>query len=190
MKSEELVKLKERVQQLKQERDKVLSIQGEIEKLEETEEVKKYLELLDLYEEKTTGRNTGIETYTDKKIIDIALRDTTITPDDEIFIYMGTYKYSDEIDIVHGSNDIQVSRTNRDANYVLYQNLEAKYYEFVQIPYAKADEFEKNHKIIVPQNVVSSQKYFYDLQREYFETMVSESPLKAKEKVNRLIRKK
>ena len=118
------------------------------------------------------------------------MRDTTITPDDEIFIYMGTYKYSDEIDIVHGSNDIQVSRTNRDANYVLYQNLEAKYYEFVQIPYAKADEFEKNHKIIVPQNVVSSQKYFYDLQREYFETMVSESPLKAKEKVNRLIRKK
>ena len=190
MKSEELVKLKERVQQLKQERDKVLSIQGEIEKLEETEEVKKYLELLDLYEEKTTGRNTGIENYTDKKIIDIALRDTTITPDDEIFIYMGTYKYSDEIDIVHGSNDIQVSRINRDANYVLYQNLEAKYYEFVQIPYAKADEFEKNHKIIVPQNVVSSQKYFYDLQREYFETMVFESPLKAKEKVNRLIRKK
>lgn len=40
MKSEELVKLKERVQQLKQERDKVLSIQGEIEKLEENEEVK------------------------------------------------------------------------------------------------------------------------------------------------------
>ena len=26
----------------------------------------------------------------------------------------------------------------------------------------KAGEFEKNHKIIVPQNVVSSQKYFYD----------------------------
>lgn len=40
MKSEELAKLKERVQQLKQERDKVLSIQGEIEKLEENEEVK------------------------------------------------------------------------------------------------------------------------------------------------------
>lgn len=189
MKSEELKKLKERVQQLKQERDKVLSIQSEIKKLEEIEEVRKYLELLDLYEEKTTGRNTGIETYTDEKIIDIALGDTTITPDEDIYVYIGTYKNNNEIDIVHGSNDYQVSRANHDADYVLYQNLEAKYYETVQIPYTKADEFEANHKIIVPQNVVSRQRYFYDLQREYFETMVFESPEKAKEKVNKLIRK-
>lgn len=189
MKSEELKKLKKRVQQLKQERDKVLSIQSEIKKLEETEEVRKYLELLDLYEEKTTGRNTGIETYTDKKIIDIALGDTTITPDEDIYVYIGTYKNNNEIDIIHGSNDFSVSRANRDADYVVYQNLESHYWETIEIPYAKADEFEANHKIIVPQNVASRQRYFYDLQREYFETMISESPEKAKEKVKKLIRK-
>lgn len=189
MKIEELNELKEKVEQLIKERDKVLEIQKEIKRLEETENVRKYLYLLDFYGKKTTGRNNGIENYTDRKIIDIALSDTTITPDEEIYVYIGTYKYNDEIDIVHGSPDILVNRSNHDANYVLYQNLEARYHEAVQIPYVKADEFELNHKIIIPQNVVNRQRYFYDLQREYFEAMIFESPEKAKEKVNRLIRK-
>ena len=189
MKIEELNELKEKVNQLIKEREKVLKIQDEIKRLEETEEIKRYLNLLDLLEEKTTGINNGIENYTNKKIIDIALYNTKITPDDEIYVYLGTYKYSDEIDIVHGSNDIPVSRTNLNANYVLYQNIEAKNYETVQIPYAKADEFESTHKIIIPQNVANRQRYFYNLQSEYFETMIFESPEKAKEKINRLIKK-
>ena len=189
MKIEELNELKEKVEQLIKKRDKVLEIQEEIKRLEETDEIKRYLYLLDLFQEKTSGRNTGIEKYTNKEIIDIAVGNTKITPDEEIYVYMGTYKYNDEIDIIHGSNDIPVSRANHDADYVVYQNLEAKYYETVQIPYLKADEFESTHKIIIPQNVVSRQRYFYDLQSEYFETMVFESPEKAKEKVNRLIGK-
>ncbi len=189
MKIEELNELKEKVNQLQKARDKVLEIQAEIKKLEETEEIKRYLSLLDLLEEKTTGKNTGIEKYTNKMIINIAIRDTKITPDDEIYVYLGTYKYSNEVDIIHGANDIPVSRKNHDANYVLYKNLEAKNYETVQVPYEKADEFESTHKIIILKNVASRQRYFYDLQSEYFETMIFESPLKAKEKVNRLIKK-
>lgn len=189
MKIEELNELKEKVNQLQKARDKVLEIQAEIKKLEETEEIKSYLSLLDLLEEKTTGKNTGIEKYTNKKIINIAIHDTKITPDDEIYVYLGTYKYNNEVDVVHGANDISVSRKNHDANYVLYKNLEVKDYETVQVPYEKADEFESTHKIIIPQNVASKQRYFYDLQSEYFETMIFESPLKAKEKVKRLIKK-
>ena len=68
----------------------------------------------------------------------------------------------------------------------LPKNIQAKVKRAV---YKKADEFESTHKIIFPQNVASKQRYFYDLQSEYFETMVFESPEKAKEKVNRLIRK-
>ena len=189
MKSEELKQLKEKVEQLKKERDKVLEIQEEIKRLEKNEKVKRYLELLDLFEEKTIGTNAGIDKYTDKKIINIALSNTKITPDDEIYVYLGTYKYNNEIDVVHGSHDIPVSRADRNANYVLYQNLESKYYESVEIPYEKADEFEMTHKIIIPKNVVSRQRYFYDLQFDYFETMILESPEKAKEKVNKLIEK-
>lgn len=189
MKKEELNELKEKVNQLKKERNKVLEIQAEIKRLEETEEIKRYLNLLELLKEKTTGRNTNIGKCTDKKIIDIAVCNTKITPDDEIYVYLGTYEYSDEVDIIHGSNDIPVSRSNHNADYVLYQNLESKNHEHVQIPYAKVDEFESTHKIIIPQNVTSKQGYFYDLQSEYFETMIFESPEKAKEKVNRLIKR-
>ena len=45
------------------------------------------------------------------------------------------------------------------------------------------------HKIIIPQNVVNRQRYFYNLQSKYFETMIFESPEKAKEKIIRLIKK-
>lgn len=125
-----------------------------------------------------------------KKFSDIAVRNTKITPDEEIYVYIGTYKYTDEVDIVHTPHDIPVSRTNPDANYVLYQNLEVRdVYKDVRIPYSKADEFEATHKIIIPQNVVSRKIYFHDLQSEYFETMIFDSPERAKEKVNRLIRK-
>ena len=100
-----------------------------------------------------------------------------------------TLSCSTQVKLFHGSCDIPVSRDDRNANYVLYQNLESKYYESVQIPYTKADEFEMSHKIIVPQNVVSRQRYFYDLQSEYFEAMILESPERAKKIVNKLIKK-
>lgn len=188
MKNEELQNLKEKVEQLKQKRDKVLAIQAKIKELEETEEVKKYLELLELYEEKTTGRNKGIETYTDKKIIDIALSNVEITPDEEIYVYIGTYKINHEVDIVHGSNDYEVGRTNFNADYVEYENIESKYDGTVQIPYKEADEFERTHKVIFPKNIASRQRYFYDLQSEYFETMIFESPEIAKERIYKLIK--
>ena len=48
MKIEELKELKEKVEQLIQKRNEVLEIQEEIKKLEETDEIKKYLNLLGL----------------------------------------------------------------------------------------------------------------------------------------------
>ena len=42
-------------------------------------------------------------------------------------------------------------------------------------------------KIIILENV-SRQRYFYELQSEYFETMILESPEKAMIKVNKLIK--
>ena len=52
MKIEELNELKEKVEQLIKERDKVLEIQKEIKRLEKTENVRKYLYLLDFYGKK------------------------------------------------------------------------------------------------------------------------------------------
>lgn len=189
MKEEELIKLKEEVLYLKEKRDKVLKIQEEIKRLENTEEVKRYLDLLDIFAKNTTGRNTGIDKYTDDNIINIALNSTKITPDDEIYVYLGTYRYNDEVDIIHGTYDIPVSRYDCKASYDLYQNIESKDDESIQIPSKESYKFEITHNIIVPLNVANRKEFFYDLQREYFKTMIFESPQKAKEKVKKLIRK-
>ena len=187
MKNEEFKVLKEKYEELKSKRNEVLDIQKEIAILIESEEVKKYLNLLDLLKGKTTGSNTGIVKLSDRDIINIALRETRITPDEDIYVYLGTYKYSDEVDIVHGSSDISVSRTNKDADYVTYQMLESYYSDIVEIPYKEADKFEETHKIIIPKNVASRGKYFYNLQAKYFETMLLKSPEEAKQKIKKLL---
>ena len=60
-----------KIEELNELKEKVIKIQDEIKRLEETEEIKRYLNLWDLLEEKTTGRNNGIKNYTNKKRIDI-----------------------------------------------------------------------------------------------------------------------
>lgn len=188
MKLEELNKLKEKVKELQSKREEVLAIKNEIAILEETEEIKRYLYLFGLYKEKKNDKNIEIDKLTDKRIVTLALGDVKITPDEEIYVYIGTYKYNYEIDIVHSSNDHIVSRNDSSADYVLYVKLESKYGEQVQIPYNKADEFEATHKIIVPKNALSRFTYFYDLQEEYFETMVLEGTEAAKKMINKLIK--
>ena len=61
MKSEDLKKIKEKVKELQTKKNEVLELQKKISKLKETEQVKKYLELLDILEEKTTGINKEID---------------------------------------------------------------------------------------------------------------------------------
>ena len=104
---------------------------------------------------------------------------------------MGTYKYIHEVDIVHAPHDIRVNRNDKDADYVVYFNLEARTHSFdgtIEIPYSNANEFESTHKIIVPKNVISRESYFYDLQEEYYETVILESEDKAIEKINKLVK--
>ena len=62
-------------------------------------------------------------------------------------------------------------------------------YQLVRVPYKSAEEFENTHKVIIPKNVVSREKYFYKLQLEYFETMILKSPEEAKQKIKRLLEK-
>ena len=187
MKSEDLKKLKEIVKLSQDKKNEILELKKEIAELEKNTEVKKYLNLLDTLEEKKSKQNKEFENFSDSKLVAIALKKINITPDEEIYVYLGTYKYNDEIDVIHGLNDILVSRLNPKADYVRYQNLEAIYDGIIEVPYNQAAEFEETHKIIIPENV-SRQRYFYELQSEYFETMILESPEKAMIKVNKLIK--
>mgnify|MGYP003368325371 FL=1 len=190
MTKEEYLKLKEKVNELQKKRLEVIKIEDEIEKLKETEEVKRYLQLISIYKDKTTGRNSGFDRFTDKNLISIALGEINITPSDEIYVYMGTYKNSVETDIIHGSSDIPINRLSPDADYVIYKNLESKYNDSIIILYKDVDEFEQTHKIIIPKSAANRGGYFYELQMEYFQTMILESQEAATEKVNKLVKKR
>ena len=115
-----------------------------------------------------------------KEILEIKKEISELEENEEVKRYL---KLQDILE-----NDILVSRNNRDADYVIYQNLEFKYNGTIEVPYKEADEFETNHKIIFSQNI-SREAYFYKLQAEYFETMILESPEIASKKINKLIKK-
>ena len=149
MKNEDLKNLKEILEQLQDKKDEILELKKEIAELEKNTEVKKYLNLLDTLEEKKSKQNKEFENFSDSKLVAIALKKINITPDEEIYVYLGTYKYNDEIDVIHGANDILVSRLNPKADYVRYQNLEAIYDGIIEVPYNQAAEFEETHKIII-----------------------------------------
>ena len=192
MKNEELIKLRENYNELIDERNKIHALKTKIEKLENSPVVKEYLDTVSEYEDSKTKSVNSIEKADDSYFIRKAVNRTTITPRDDYYVYMGTYKYTDVIDVIHAANDIRVNRNSNDADYVVYYNLEASVHSFegtVEVPYTKADEFESNHKIIFPKNVVSRESYFYDLQEEYYETAILESEDKAIEKINKLVKK-
>lgn len=192
MKNEELIKLRENYNELINERNKILALKSKIEELENNSVVKEYLATIAEYEKNKAKHIDPIEQEEDSYFVRVAVSRTDITPRDDYYVYMGTYKYTNEIDIVHAAHDIRVNRDDKDADYVVYSNLEAKSSSFdrtIEVPYSKAYEFEKNHKIIVPENVFSRDSYFYKLQEEYYETAILESDDKAIEKVNKLVKK-
>lgn len=189
----ELELLRQNYKKLKEKAEKVVSLAKKIEELKQLPEVKEYLELLTEYEKITSKfvDKEQIEQKNDSYFIRKAVKQTDITPRNDYYVYMGTYRYTDEIDVVHSPNDIEVSRHNSSADYVAYYNLEAKKYSFnlsVVVPYSKADEFELNHNIIFLKNVINRERHFYDLQDEYFETLILESEEKAIQKINKLVK--
>ena len=191
MRNEELIKLRENYNELINERNKILALKSKIEKLENDPIVKEYLDTVLEYEDIKAKHVYPVEEKEDSYFVRRAVDKTSITPREDYYVYMGTYKRNSEIDIIHAANDIRVNRNNKDADYVVYYNLEASVHSLegtVEVPYSKADEFESTHKIIVPKNVVSSNSYFYDLQEEYYETAILESEAKAIEKVNKLVK--
>lgn len=191
MRNEELIKLRENYNELINERNKILALKSKIEKLENDPIVKEYLDTVLEYEDNKAKHVYPVEEKEDSYFVRRAVDKTSITPRKDYYVYMGTYKHTSEIDIIHAANDIRVNRNDKNADYVVYYNLEASVHSLegtVEVPYSKADEFESTHKIIVPKNVVSSNSYFYDLQEEYYETAILESEAKAIEKVNKLVK--
>lgn len=99
-----------------------------------------------------------------------------------IFVYLGTYAYSSEIDIVHGSSDIRVNYDSHSANYRLYQDIEYSFSRQVLI--SECEQFEREHTILNP-TVYFSNRTYYAIQRDFFVRAIKTDQKSAKKTVFR-----
>lgn len=181
MNEELLFKIKENLEQEKKRLGEEIEKNKRIKELMSDKSIKEFLDLTGLkYEIGSTKRkatNDIIESMYYKYLYLINDDETN-----ELYVYMGTYKYTDEIDIVHGSHDIRVPYDSIDANYRLYRNIEKTSSEQVLI--RNCAEFEKTHIIINPK-VAFSEKTFYEIQKQFFIRAIKDSQESAKRMVLR-----
>lgn len=175
MKEETLQKIKEDYKQIIEKRNHLLQLCEEITKLEEDENVKKYLKIKEELS-KIDYKNQIKET--DSYILDAVFwRYQRLIQDidtNDIYVYMGTYMLDNICDIEHGPSDIRLKDDDPRAQYRIYRNIENGYSK--EIPISECDEFEKNHKVITDEN-------FYTLQKEFIMTAVNEGQEEACRKI-------
>ena len=190
----ELQQLRDKYNSLIEEKERLIDLSNKIKELKKLPVIQEYLESTKEYKQIRSKdyTNDGLENQPNSYFVRNAFSHLDITPRNDYFVYMGTYRHTTEVDIEHGANDIEVSRNDKSADYVIYYNLEARTHSIdssVIIPYSEADKFESTHKIIFPKNTLIKEKYFYDLQDEYYETAILESQEDAINKINKLVRK-
>lgn len=190
----ELQQLRDKYNSLIEEKERLIDLSNKIKELKKLPVIQEYLESTKEYKQIRSKdyTNDGLENQPNSYFVRNAFSHLDITPRNDYFVYMGTYRHTTEVDIEHGANDIEVSRNDKSADYVIYYNLEARTHSIdssVIIPYSEADKFESTHKIIFPKNTLFKEKYFYDLQDEYYETAILGSQEEAINKINKLVRK-
>lgn len=164
MKAELLTILKQELQSRKIENRKHNTKIKRIKELEKDPNVREYINLIKILED-----DLNLINISDKKLIlsyypfylsEIGKDDTN-----KIYVYLGTFEYNNEIDIVHGSRDFRVKEDSEDADYKVYRNIESDY--SIDIPIEKCEEFEKNNIIIRPETYLNGREY-YKIIDEFF----------------------
>ena len=178
MKNKTLELIKKECEQEKEEQKELKKKYDRKLKLEENKWVKEYLQLC----EELSNVHFLQErlNYTDTEIlirvfrshcveIGQSRRDKTGYLND-IYVYIGTYMRNNTVDIEHGSNDYEVNRDSKKADYRLYRSLEDEF-DIQRVHIANCDEFERKHKVIIPKTLLLDSKY-YEIQKEFIELCV------------------
>lgn len=101
-----------------------------------------------------------------------------------IYVYRGTYKISDEIDIVHGTHDIRVNYHSSLAYYRQYYDIEQ--IDPINIPIDQCEQFEKEHTILYLDYLG---RKFYTIQEEFFTKTIKRNQDAARKYILRKYRK-
>lgn len=167
---EELLKLVKKDFEREKKRQKELKIKLKRKaNLEQNKWVKEYLELK---EELDESFDKELVDKTDSQILRSSYASNVKQEDstNNIYMYMGTYRRSNEIDVVHGANDYRIEYDSPKADYRLYKNLEYEY-DYEMIPISQCCEFEKTHNFIHAKGYMREAK-FYKIQEEFIELAV------------------
>jgi len=151
--------------------EKIKKIETRIRCLEQNPVVGGYLSLLDKLEEVDSDRILQWKNV-DMVMSAYYLYQNEIDKTNGIMVCLGTFKMSNELDIVHGPSSITVSYDSEDAEFRNYVDLEKSITEFFSVPISLYEEFEKKHTVIFPP-VYSPESYFYHLQKEFLNDAVS-----------------
>lgn len=179
MKEEILNEMRRELAILKHKNEELHKKISRIKELEKDPKVEEYISLKGL--EKT---NETVIIPSDKDLVALIYNHYLYNTDNEneskVFIYLGTFKISDETDIVHGSPTIRVKYDSEHADYRLYRAITA--HTAIVIPIKDAKRFEEENIVLDLRNSsYSLDKKYYDVQKEYFQVAVTESEEKAKQ---------
>lgn len=169
MKQELLDSIKKEFNMKKERRKELKKKQKRKNELDQNKWVREYLELK---EELSDRDNLQLVNQTDSEILVKSFRNSIYMIDgdtNEIYVYIGTYMYTDYVDIVHPPRDCRVDRNSTKANYRLYKNIENE--DIRQVHITRCDEFEKEHKIIILKTYLSDYQ-FHKIQKEFIELAV------------------
>ena len=179
MKEELLTELKQELQSRKIENQEHNIKEKRLRELEKDANVKEYINLIKILED-----DLNLINISDKKLI-LSYYSCYIHKIDEcdtnkIYVYLGTFEYSNEIDIVHGSRDFRVKDDSEAADYKIYRNIETDC--SIEIPIDKCEEFEKNNIIIKPKTYLNGEEY-YNIRDDFFVASIKTNQESAKKMI-------
>ena len=154
-----------------------IKINKELEQLQKTKEVLRYLELTNLPQIIKTEEKILIDTF--------APFANNTKDSNNIYVFMGSYyKYNDN------TKEILLRKNDSQSNYNYYWDLETE--KCIHVKKEQVEEFEKNNIILdnkVPTYSTSFKYYhenFYQIQSKYFKTLTYTTQEKAKEKIRKM----
>lgn len=180
MTDDNLNELKRNYSDLVNKMQELLKLRETLKKYEEKHEVKEYLAL----KEKIFSLSNSIVNESDDTLLEIAMtKSKTLDNLDNIYVYLGSYKASNEADIEHPSRDTRVFHGNNDEiDYKKYRNLEGACFDDVIVPSDKCDEFEDENIIIYPRTNLFG-KYYYKVRNDFYKDALEDGIDKAKKKL-------
>ena len=176
-----LNELKRNYSDLVNKKQELLELKETIKKYEEKKEIKEYLAL----KEKFFNLDTSIVDISNDDLFEIAIGKCRVDNNTgNIYVYLGSFKYSSEEDVVHPSRDTRVlfNCDIDEIDYKVYKNIEGNHLDEVVIPKDSCEKFEKENIIIYP-NTILNGEYYYKLRKMYYKDAIENGIDVAKEKL-------